>query len=136
MQACQLREYYYTRDHLGSVRELLNSSGTILTRYSYDAYGNTTTSYLSGSTDATFQYAGMQVHLPSGKYLTWRRIYDALIGRWFSRDPMRGAERSQGPNLYEYVANNPIDDTDPSGLCTVTLEKRNVNALLKPFPEV
>jgi uncharacterized protein RhaS with RHS repeats len=27
---------YYTRDHLGSVRELLNSSGTIVARYGYD----------------------------------------------------------------------------------------------------
>jgi hypothetical protein len=34
--------YYYTRDHLGSVRELLNSSQTVQARYDYDPYGRTT----------------------------------------------------------------------------------------------
>ena len=44
--------YYYTRDHLGSVREMVNSSGTIVARYSYDPYGNTT--LVSGTNIATF----------------------------------------------------------------------------------
>ena len=34
--------YYYTRDHLGSVREMLNSSGSIVSRLSYDPYGKMT----------------------------------------------------------------------------------------------
>ncbi len=34
--------YYYTLDHLGSLREMVDSSGAILARYSYDLYGITT----------------------------------------------------------------------------------------------
>ena len=48
--------YYYTRDHLGSVREMLNSSGAIVARYSYDPYGRAT--LVSGTNLATKQYAG------------------------------------------------------------------------------
>jgi len=46
--------YYYTRDHLGSVRVMLNSSGSIVARYQYDPNGVTT--LVSGSNLATFQF--------------------------------------------------------------------------------
>ncbi|MEI9998552.1 MAG: hypothetical protein WDO13_04985 [Verrucomicrobiota bacterium] len=34
--------YYYTRDHLGSVRELTDSTGAIQARYDYDPFGRAT----------------------------------------------------------------------------------------------
>ncbi len=34
--------YYFTRDHLGSVREVTGTSGIILARYDYDPYGRMT----------------------------------------------------------------------------------------------
>lgn len=111
--------YYYTSDHLGSKREMLNSSGTIVARYSYDPYGRTT--LVSGSNLATKQYAGMLMHQTSGLYLTKGsgsqgaagRIYDTGIGRWGSRDPI---EEDGGINLYGYVLNDPVDLIDPRGL--------------------
>lgn len=42
--------------------------------------------------------------------------YDPTIGRWLSRDPMNNAEINQGPNLYSYVGNSPVNRTDPLGL--------------------
>lgn len=105
--------YYYTRDHLGSVRELVNGSGTILTRYSYDMYGRTTTSRLSGSVDATMQYAGYYLHPTSGLNLTLYRAYDPNTGRWLSRDPMG---EDGGLNLYGFIYDDPVDNSDPLGL--------------------
>ena len=103
--------YYYTRDHLGSVREMTNSSGTIVARYDYDPYGRTT--LVSGTNLADFQYAGMYMHQPSGEYFTKWRIYDAPTARWNSRDPLgEGSDAT----LYSYVGNDPIDNTDPLGL--------------------
>jgi RHS repeat-associated protein len=114
--------YYYTRDHLGSVRELVNSSGTILTRYSYDPYGRTTPTYTSANTStppvgATFQFTGDYFHSASGLSLTKFRAYDPNTARWLNRDPFENAEKSQGPNLYEYVFDNPVDWIDSQGLC-------------------
>jgi len=103
--------YYYTRDQLGSVRELMDASGNIAARYSYDPYGKTTK--VSGTPDSTFQYAGYYAHSTSGLYLTKFRAYDANTGRWLSRDPI--AEKG-GMNLYGYAQNEPINENDPSGL--------------------
>ena len=43
--------------------------------------------------------------------------YQNASGRagWLSRDPLKNAERLQGPNLYDYCLNNPVDLTDPFG---------------------
>lgn len=45
------------------------------------------------------------------------RFYDPDLGRWLNRDPLENAEMSQGPNLYAYVGNNAVNETDPLGLC-------------------
>lgn len=102
---------FYTRDHLGSVRELLNSDGLIRARYAYSPYGLRRT--LSGDDLSDFGFTGHYQHKPSGIDLTIFRAYEPGIGRWLSRDPVG---ESAGYNLYSYVGNSPIGRTDPLGL--------------------
>jgi RHS repeat-associated protein len=106
--------YFYTRDHLGSIRELTDSSGTVQARYDYDPYGRRTK--LSGSLDSDFGFTGHYYHQPSALHLALYRAYDTDLGRWISRDPLEAAEFVQGPNLYGYVANVPLRYVDPFGL--------------------
>jgi len=75
--------YYFTYDHLGSVREMTDSTGTIRARYDYDPYGRV--SKLSGDLNADFGFDGMYYHATSGLNLTWFRAYDANLGRWLTR---------------------------------------------------
>ncbi len=107
--------YLYTRDHLNSVRELVDASGNVRARYSYDPFGRRT--LVSGDVAADFGFAGMfwssEAQLSIARY----RVYDPELGRWLSRDPLRNAELREGANLYWYAANNPVNVTDPSGLC-------------------
>jgi RHS repeat-associated protein len=103
--------YYYTRDHLGSVREMLNSSGTIVARYSYDPYGVTT--LVQGSNLATKQFGKIFLHQTSGLYLTRFRAFDPNDGRWLSRDPY---QEGGGLNLYNYCGENPVIRADRTGL--------------------
>ena len=105
--------YYYTRDHLGSIREVTGNSGVIQARYDYDPYGQRTK--LSGEVDVDFGYTGHYHHAPSGLNLTLYRAYDPVMGRWLSRDPLENAEMKQGPNLYAYVQNDPVNAFDPYG---------------------
>ena len=107
--------YYYTKDHLGSIRELTDSSGAMQTRYDYDPYGRRTK--LSGSVDTDFGFTGHYYHQPSGLHLAVYRAYDADLGRWISRDPV--GERG-GIDLYTYASNNPVNLVDPLGLRPLT----------------
>jgi RHS repeat-associated protein len=105
---------YYTRDHLGSVREVVTSTGSVFVRYDYTPYGER--SRVAGSF-ATFEaekgYTGHDYLVDSGLILTRFRAYDPRIGRWLSRDPIQ--ERG-GMNLYGYVGGDPVNGWDPLGL--------------------
>ena len=105
--------YYYTRDHLGSVRELTTSAGSIAARYDYDPYGRP--SLVQGSNLADFQYAGYYEHQTSGLNLTKYRAYDPNTAKWLSRDPIG---ESEGSNVYGYVSNKAVNRFDPLGLCS------------------
>lgn len=106
----QATSYYYTRDHLGSIREVTDSAGTVVTRYDYDPYGRRTR--VSGSLDFDFGFTGHYYHAPSGLHLAPFRAYSAELGRWLSRDPV-GEEG--GVNLYQYCFNDPVNCIDPEG---------------------
>jgi RHS repeat-associated protein len=112
--------YFYTRDHLGSIREVIDSSGAVRTRYSYDPYGRR--SKLAGDLDVDFGFAGLYCLTEPSLCLARFRAYDPDLGRWLSRDPLRQAELEEGANLYAYVKNNPINATDLLGLCCENLK--------------
>jgi RHS repeat-associated protein len=124
--------YFYTTDHLGSVREMTDSSGTIQARYDYDPYGRRTK--LSGSLEADFGYTGHYAHAASGLALSLFRAYDANLGRWISEDP---AGLEGGLNFYAYAANAPGSFIDPLGLaikdCLAGLAKGFVGGLVGGF---
>ena len=106
--------YFYTRDHLGSVRELTDNSGTVRARYAYDPFGRGTR--VAGDLGADFGFTGLFFASEAGLLIARFRAYDPNIGRWLARDPLREAELKEGPNLYTYVANNPVNAVDPLGL--------------------
>jgi RHS repeat-associated protein len=104
--------YFYTRDHLGSVREAVGANGLLATRYSYDPFGQK--SVIQEYLQTTFDFTGDLAHQKSGLYLTWFRALDSTHGRWLSRDP---SGEAVGINLYEYVTDNPLSRVDHFGLC-------------------
>jgi RHS repeat-associated protein len=106
-------KYYFTRDHLGSIREMTGPTGVVVARYAYDPWGRRTK--VNGLLNADFGFTGHYYHAPSGLDLTLYRAYSADLGRWLNRDPIDNAETIQGPSLYEYVEDNPVDLIDPLG---------------------
>ncbi|MFN5869193.1 MAG: RHS repeat domain-containing protein, partial [Akkermansiaceae bacterium] len=108
--AAPLDKLFYTKDHLGNIRELTDSNGALQTRYDYDMWGKRVK--LFGTLDTDVGFTGHHHHAKSGLVLTWFRAYDAEVGRWLSADPLGEAG---GINLYGYVGGNPINLIDPTG---------------------
>ena len=97
----------------GALRTGANSG--LRTRYDYDPWGRRV-NVNGGNFEADFGFTGHYYHAPSGLHLTLYRAYSAELGRWLSRDPLENAELlPEGPNIYGYVADNPINSFDPSG---------------------
>ena len=114
--------YFYTKDHLGSIREVVASDElTAKSAYDYSPWGEVTKVGGSG-VESDFLYTGHYHHSPSDLHLTLYRAYDPELGMWLSRDPI--AENG-GINLYAYVGNNPVNWWDPYGL-KVEVKSRDV----------
>jgi RHS repeat-associated protein len=106
-----ISNYYYTSDHLGSIRELSDAGGNLVTRYDYDPFGLRTV--VEQGVPATLGFGGHYIHAPSGYNLALFRAMDNANGRWLSRDPM-GEDVSL--NLYEFMGDDPVNISDPLGL--------------------
>jgi RHS repeat-associated protein len=102
---------FFTTDHLGSVREVTDATGTLLARYAFDPWGRRTVT--AGTDVTTVGFTGHRTHTSSGLALALYRGYDAGLGRWVSDDPMG---MMAGINYQAYVVNTPITTFDPLGL--------------------
>ena len=109
-------DFFYTRDHLGSIREVVEDDGsTVAARYDYAPYGRTET-IGTATQDAAFRFTGHFYHAESELHLAMYRAYDAELGRWISRDPLENAELlPEGPGVYGYAAGSPVVYVDKDG---------------------
>ncbi len=102
---------YYEQDGVGSVTSLTASNGSLAESYTYDSFGNTTNS--SGSLTNFFRYTAREFDTETNLYNYRARYYDPTVGRFIKEDPIQFG--SGDPNFYDYVSNNPVVYTDPSG---------------------
>lgn len=79
-------KFYYSRDHLGSIREVTDSTAATVASYTYDAWGKRT--LLAGTDLATFSFTGHYENKEIALIATLYRLYDPETGRWLSRDPI------------------------------------------------
>jgi RHS repeat-associated protein len=85
----------------------------VTTSYTYDAYGNATSS-TAGDTNPV-RYTGRESGpgLPDGLQGNRSRYYSPRLHRFISQDPLRFG--GGDTNLYAYAAGDPVDFTDPFG---------------------
>jgi RHS repeat-associated protein len=100
--------YYFSQDHLGSTTALTGTTGKLVERITYDAYGNST-----GSTRTRYGYTGRERDQLTGLLYYRARFYDPQLGRFISEDPI-GFD-GDDVNLFGYVEADPINFSDPLG---------------------
>ncbi|MBL7919833.1 MAG: VCBS repeat-containing protein [Bacteroidia bacterium] len=119
--------YYPYYDHLGSILTVTNKFGVIVAEQNFDAWGRrrnaNTWAYNSLNVLPSWLSRGYTGHemLESFNLINMNgRMYDPILGRMLSVDPILQNEKStQGYNKYSYCLNNPLKYTDPSGYATV-----------------
>ena len=103
---------FYLADAQGNSRGLLDAGQGNTDGYNWDAFGNSVSRF--GTNPTAFAWneeSGYQTDADSGLKLLGHRYYDSRTGRFLSQDPA-----GDGDNWYAYADNDPMDETDPSGL--------------------
>ncbi len=133
---------YLIKDHLGSTIAATDYLGTVLERMSYDPWGKRRhtngdlnfdlLNFSSGFTNRGF--TGHE-HVDSvGLVHMNGRVYDPVIGRFLSADPIIQAPGNlQSYNRYSYVWNNPLRYTDPTGYLKFGNPFKRVRKAFKRF---
>ncbi|AMM12940.1 hypothetical protein AX768_01230 [Burkholderia sp. PAMC 28687] len=100
-------------DYKGSIVATMDAKGVGTGAFSYGPLGET-----SGVNRPRFMFTGQQYFgdLGLGLYYYKARFYSPSLGRFLQTDP---AGTKDDLNLYAYVANNPVNRVDPTGLAKV-----------------
>ena len=121
--------YLYEKDifnNINKIYQISNNNKTLVAKYNYDAYGNTTVLDSNGSIDTNsnsigninpFRYRSYYFDSESGYYYLNHRYYVPFICRFLTMDNLSYLDSSSinGINLFAYCKNNPVMYEDPEG---------------------
>ena len=95
--------YWYTTDHLGSVKAVTDNNGKVVFQADHLAFGQRYNEV--GDFDEWHSFTGKEFDPETGLYYFNARWYDAETGRFISEDPVGDPNN---PNLYSYCGNNRV----------------------------
>jgi RHS repeat-associated protein len=103
---------WYLTGKLGSLRDIVNTSGTVIDHISYGAFGSIRAE-TNPSSGSQFKFDGMQYDTITGLYNDWLRNYDSTSGRFLTVDPTEFLNNKS--NLYIFTQNSSTNILDLSG---------------------
>ena len=108
--------HYYTQDHLGNNRAVINENGTLEQVTHYYPFGGIYGDTGINSSLQPYKYNGKELDRMHG--LDWydygARSYDPALGRFTAIDPL--TEKYYKLNPYAYCGDNPVNAIDPDGM--------------------
>ncbi|MCX6157377.1 MAG: RHS repeat-associated core domain-containing protein [Ignavibacteriae bacterium] len=104
-------KYFYLKDHLGSIRAVINQNNVIVQAQDYDPWGHIARTW--DSTSADYKFTGKERDQESSYDYFGARYYDSRIGRWGQMEPLMEKHIQWTP--YNYVLCNTLKLVDPNG---------------------
>ena len=113
--------YFYATNIQGDVTAILNTSGTAVVQYTYDAWGNilSITGTMASDLGAhnPLRYRGYVYDTETGLYYLQSRYYDPALGRFINADILVSTGQGLlGNNMFAYCGNNPVNRQDAIGM--------------------
>lgn len=102
--------YSVLKDHLGSVRLIIDENADVAAAYNYDLYGNTSTLLEPSANFFCYLFSSQELDAELGIYNFNARFYFSRAGRFGAVD-----SSNQFYSPYLYAGNNPLVYIDPSG---------------------
>jgi len=102
---------YFLKDHLGSIKVIIDESGSVSEYNDYDPFGLELTG--RSNSDERYKFTGKERDTETSYDYFGARYYDSSIGRWLQVDPL--SEKYPGWSTYNYTMNNPLKFVDPNG---------------------
>ena len=107
--------YFYIRDVLNNIIGIIDNTGTIVSKFDYDAFGNIINQ--TGSVISNFRYKGYYYDTDIELYYLKSRFYNPVLLRFITPDSIEYLDSSSviGLNLYAYCGNDPVNMVDEEG---------------------
>lgn len=109
--------YYYNRDHLGNVREVVDGSGIVQQLTNYYPFGAPYADPAAAvrANLQPYKYNGKELDTMHGlnTYDYGARQYNPILCRWDRVDPL--CEKYYSISPYVYCENDPVNTFDPDG---------------------
>ena len=107
--------YYYVLNLQGDVVKLIQANGHVVAQYTYDAWGNVSSSGRLAEINP-LRYRGYYYDNETGFYYLQSRYYDPANRRFINADSLASTgQGSLGTNMFAYCNNCPTIYHDPSG---------------------
>ena len=109
--------YYYILNAQGDVVRIIDGSRNVVASYSYDPWGNITSSSGALADVNPLRYRGYYYDSETGFYYLQSRYYDPEIGRFINADSYASTDATGllSANMFAYCENDPVNRSDPSG---------------------
>ena len=110
--------YYYVTTQQGDVMYIVDGSNNIKASYTYNAWGEIISSSGELADVNPIRYRGYYYDAETGLYYLQSRYYDPVICRFINADKYASTGQDfLGFNMFAYCGNNPVNNSDPDGLC-------------------
>ncbi len=134
----RLTHNFYLKDHLGSIRAILNGNNILVQSQDgvYPDFTGNVWGFLSRSWDTTstrYKFTGKERDNESGYDYFGARYFNSRTAVWLSTDPLFEKHIQFTP--YNYVLGNPMILIDPDGRIDVPEEYKNLYPKLYSYLE-